>query len=225
MNYSRISSFDLLLKTTLYDVKNEWLSETFGEKFSTSLNAIYSNSKFVTKNFVPQPNNILEPFKKIIPQDVRVIIIGQDPYPRLWDTTGFAFHANGKKTRSLEVIKSNLNKYNHDMKNKWSLESWIKQKILLTNISLTTQEGLSGAHFLIWNEVLKELLKPLPKKSVALMFGEKAKELKNLLPCEVKIEYIHPAERSNEFDRRDVFGEVNNGLKSMGFDPINWTMS
>jgi len=226
MNYACYPSFEHLLKEVYADVHKEWLTPQFKSEFEKSLRIVYSNAVFTRgKNFCPNPVDILAPYKIIKPKDVKVFVVGQDPYPKLKNAVGIAFHADGNWTVSLKAFRDSLEEFNHDSGDGYSLINWVRQGVLLSNITLTVQEGKSDSHTTYWENVVKHLIRLIPKESVSVAFGKNAKVIEGI-PSLRRVEYMHPAERSGKFAKtKDVFGEINECLESLKLEPIDWSMS
>jgi len=227
-NYAALGSFEAFRSVVVEGVRPEWLSSTkFGHEFDLSLRMIFNMARRETERYLPSPQYILEPFKYLSPPDVRVIITAQDPYPRSQDAMGIAFHSlSDYCPYSAKAINANLVKYGHiaeESADSADYRPWLRQGVLLTNVSLTTKEGKSGEHAAPWKGVVREALLMAPKKAVALMLGRDAKSIISTLSTVYKIEHAHPASRGGEFETRDIFGEVNADLVRLGYAPINWT--
>ena len=115
---------------------------------------------------VPKPSQIFKAFQLVNPQDVKVIIVGQDPYPNIDNATGLAFGVNRgidcprTLINIINEVEANINEPEWDLKTKlqipkdsillnrsdMTLEGWAKQGVLLLNSCLTTEDGRIGAH-------------------------------------------------------------------------------
>lgn len=237
MNYRSLSSFEALFAKTINGVRREWLEEMspqehvmrptkFCSEFRTTLTCLYEAADHSHENFLPEPQFILEPFKWMKPRDVKVIITAQDPYPRRADAAGIAFHSLAKSCPlSAKRINQNLIKYGHippEYEESSDYRSWLSQGVLMTNVSLTTKEGESGAHGAMWKGVIQCALQLVPKDSVAVLFGENARAIMSTLNSRHKVEHVHPVARNDEFFEKDVFREVNDCLEKMGLQKILW---
>jgi len=115
---------------------------------------------------VPRPSQIFRAFQLVNPMNVKVVIVGQDPYPNIESATGLAFGVNRgidcprTLTNIINEIESDINEPEWDHKTKlqipkdtillnrsnMTLEGWAKQGVLLLNSCLTTEDGRIGAH-------------------------------------------------------------------------------
>lgn len=248
MNYAQFSPFKELYTVATRGVPKEWLigedgvSTAFNDEFKIALECIYDMSKEEAKkkedahNYCPEPEYILEPFKWVLPhgvkprdglKNVKVIITAQDPYPRLNDAVGLAFHSPSSRTPlSAKRIHENLVAFGHipsDTEPVANYTSWTSQGVLLANRTFTTIEGTSGAHSSVWKEVLDKALQMISKDSVAILLGDDAKSLVSVVPSKARILHSHPVARDADFNSKDVFGLANIELKKMGLAPIDWT--
>jgi uracil-DNA glycosylase len=131
--------------------------------------------------YSPELKYIFKPFEDIDFYSVKVVIVGQSPYPS--KSTGHAFEYH-ELTPTLKVIFNALNKLGYST-NTTKLDKWIKQGVLLLNSSLTIGTGIykSINHSTIWEPFLKETLKHLSsKKGVVFMFwGREAQNLSHVV--------------------------------------------
>lgn len=236
MNYSSYATFDELLKDVLEGVHKEWLynadrEETdFLEALQHELRFVYNISKkkekVTTKRFCPNPRDLLEPFRRHKPSEVKVLICGQDPYPKLEDTTGIAFHSYSSPPPNSAVhICDSLRKYGHIEKDSESFSdfsSWMKQGVMMINRSMTCIEGSAASHGMIWDDTTKSASRLIPVASVTLMLGNDAGSLKDSVASKVRIYARHPSYLDGGFLDKDVFGEVNAALKKLSLTVIDW---
>jgi uracil-DNA glycosylase len=131
------------------------------------------------------------------PSDIRVVILGQDPYPQVGDACGLAFSCYTHIPASLRNIYSALVK--SELLNKkptmGDLSSWAKQGVLLLNCALTTITDTSNAHAKLWEPYTNDLITRLAnlsikeeKQIVFLLWGNYAKNKSKFIP---KSEYVH----------------------------------
>ena len=170
------------------------------------------------------------PFKK-----VRVVILGQDPYPNEGQAIGRAF-AVSESTKVPPSLKNIFEEVCHDYPRrsmpKQTLESWANQGVLLLNTALTVEDGDFNSHAKIgWKKTVTiPTLKKLSAEREHLVFmlwGNHAKSFKQHIlnqPRHLVLEASHPSPRSVKFFRKcGHFCEANNYLKKHGIEPIIWT--
>lgn len=185
-------------------------------------------------NPTPSLDNIFDAFKLCDYDNLKVIWLGQDPYPQKGVATGIAF-ANKKETKaispSLQVLRDSAFKYltnlNKDAKFDVTLESWERQGVLMLNSSLTTRVGSIGAHTMIWRPVIKNFISKLSwikPDLVYILSGGIANSFKPYITDSLGIvSTVHPSfciRTNTPFP--DVFNEVNNILEKAGKSKIVW---
>lgn len=170
------------------------------------------------------------------PQDVKVVIVGQDPYHTEGLADGLAFSCgNGKPAPSLrniykEIRDSGAAKIPSILKvGQGDLTGWAEQGVLLLNSALTTEVGKPGAHRKRWTKFtdfvmmrLNEFYGPI----VFMLWGNDAKQKGRLItnPRHVKLEAAHPSPLSAHkgFFGCDHFNKANEVLKAAGKGQIDW---
>lgn len=131
----------------------------------------------------PSPGNVFRAFELTQFHDLRVVILGQDPYHN-GIATGLAFATNnGKMSPSLRnIVKELHDSYYVDVKDDFdtSLEHWAKQGVLLINTSLTVRKGQPNSHKKIWDGFTLQVIKRIianHKNIVFVAWGKDAADL------------------------------------------------
>lgn len=183
---------------------------------------------------IPHPIHMMEAFDYCGPQSVRVVIIGQDPYPDEELATGLAFSVPiylDKPPASLKNIFRAL-KIDIGVNNEVpSLRHWAYQGVLLLNSVLSTEHGKSGAHFNKgWEKLTDLVVKRLgdgDMPRVFMLWGKKAQAKKKLITGKNKLilEASHPSPQSASqgFIWSKPFSKANEFLLEHGYQPIDWT--
>lgn len=185
----------------------------------------------------PEFSNVFKAFELCNYEDLKVVMIGQDPYPQKDVATGILF-GNKEGTinlsPSLELIKENVIDYTkpdimNPIKFDTTLESWSKQGVLMLNSALTVVANTPGSHTMLWRPFMTSLLSELSDKKMGIfyvLFGEVAKTFKPYINTELNwlFEYKHPAyyERTGERPNYDVFEKINKILLNSNNIKINW---
>ncbi|WP_138315676.1 uracil-DNA glycosylase [Rhodoluna limnophila] len=182
---------------------------------------------------VPAMVQVMKAFEMPLDQ-VRVLIVGQDPYPTAGHAIGLSFAvANDVKLlpRSLKnmmiELKDDLGK---GVSSEGDLSRWVKQGVFLLNRHLTTDLSEPGAHSnLGWahftDRVIAVLNRQVGRNLVAILWGNQAQELKGALCDCTVITSAHPSPLSA---RRGFFGSkpystANAALISAGISPVDWS--
>lgn len=184
----------------------------------------------------PRQSDVFKAFSLCNYSDLKVVMVGQDPYPQKDIATGILFgnkEGTLKLSPSLELIKENVIDYTkpHNVPIKFdiTLESWSKQGILMINSALTVEENKVGSHTMLWRPFISQLLSNISNKKsgiIYVLFGETAKSFlpyinKNLNQVFV---YKHPAyyARLGVKTDYDIFEKINQILKTNNNEKINW---
>ena len=183
----------------------------------------------------PQLKDIFKAFTLCPLNDLRVIILAQDPYPQKGVATGLAF-ANSPDTRelspSLEILKESVINYtiphrtiNFDQ----SLEKWEAQGVLLLNSALSCELGRVGSHTLLWRPFMKSLLTNLSKYRtgiVYLLMGTQAQTLEPYINRQFNyvVRIRHPSWYARQKQRMssDIWQEINSILIGQNGYGIEW---
>lgn len=183
-----------------------------------------------SKNVLPPRENIFRIFKAIRPEDVKVLILGQDPYPTKGHACGYAFSYDGKKSlpASLRNIFTELVSDGFTTNKTGKLDKWVDQGVFLLNTALTVEEGNAGCHVELWKEFTKNILKKIKKPYVAILWGGKAQAysfvIKNGGGKIVASVHPSPMSAASGFFGSKPFSRTNGLLQTMRIDPIDWNL-
>jgi uracil-DNA glycosylase len=164
-----------------------------------------------------------EPF-----ESVKVLLIGQDPYPTKDVACGLAF-AVSDSTKQPQSLKNLMKELANDLpkvSNSGRLDRWSGQGVMLLNSALTTRVGAAGAHAKIWSGFTKAVIEQLDSSSlVCLSLGEHAKKLSSALQKSEVIQATHPSplSASRGFFGSRIYSRVNSALQAKGLAPIDWS--
>jgi len=181
-------------------------------------------------SFVPPKTQVMKAFETPL-DEVRVLLVGQDPYPTAGHAIGlsFAVDANVKPLpRSLtNILRELQDDLGRSVSAEGNLQNWQQQGVMLLNRHLTTDVGDAGAHSdLGWSVFTNKVVQVLNRRRVvAILWGAQAQELLPLLvDCEV-IASAHPSPLSARkgFFGSKPFSNTNAALRMQGRDEINWS--
>jgi len=185
------------------------------------------------RGYLPAGANVLRAFQQ--PFDaVRVLIVGQDPYPTPGHPVGLSFSVS-EQTRPIPRSLANIfREYSEDLghpaPSSGDLTPWTERGVLLLNRVLTVAPGQPGSHRdKGWEQVTDQAITALAARGtplVAILWGRDARTLRPLLrdvPC---IESAHPSPMSADrgFFGSRPFSRVNAALASAGSEPIDWKL-
>ncbi len=189
----------------------------------------------VAEGFAPQPSpeNVLRAFRYPFDQ-VKVLLVGQDPYPTAGDAVGLSFSVapDSPLPRSLRNIFAELSEdLGVPPANSGDLSGWADQGVCLLNRVLTVRAGAAGSHRRRgWEEVTDCAISALAARNtplVAVLWGRDAQAVRPLLDGVPIVESAHPSPLSA---RRGFFGsrpfsQVNELLIAEGATPICWDLN
>jgi uracil-DNA glycosylase len=189
------------------------------------------------KRFTPPLKQVFRAFQQCPLDSLKVIFVGQDPYPQMGVADGISFSCSNtmKKEASLRYIHNAVSKTVYDGKVlpkdlSADLTPWANQGLLMLNTSLTTEIGKIGKHFSIWEAFtayLFDMLSSMDKELIWVFLGKKAEEYSEMVSDNhVKIVTSHPAsaayQKLQEWDCNDVFNKINAKLSENNQKIISW---
>lgn len=185
----------------------------------------------------PQLKDIFKCFRLCPLNSLRVVLIGQDPYPQKGVATGLAF-ANSPDTPedsyspSLEILRESVINYTIPHRRVTfapDLEKWEAQGVLLLNSALSCAVGRVGSHTLLWRPFIKSLLTNLSKYHTGLVYllmGTQAQSLEPYINKQFNhvIHIRHPSWYARQRQRMpsDIWQEINTILIGQNGYGIEW---
>ena len=179
----------------------------------------------------PAPQLVCRAFEMPI-DEVRVLLLGQDPYPTAGDAVGLAFAvaAGHALPRSLRNIMTELASDVPAATHTGDLSRWSEQGVMLLNRHLTTGLGSAGSHIgLGWQEFTDAAVRALAQHHgrdlVAVLWGNQARTAQPLLGAAQIVASAHPSPLSAHrgFFGSKPFSQVNQALEKVGREPIDWS--
>jgi len=218
-------------------IGNDWdlaLKEEFEKDYFLKIKD-FVNKEYETKTIYPPYDEIFNAFKLTPLNEVKVVILGQDPYHEKGQAHGLAFStpAGRPKPRSLNNIFKEINaEYDYPIPESGCLESWANQGVFLLNTVLTVEEGNANSHskcgWQIFTDNVIKLLDCQTQPIVFLLWGKQAEKKKELIknPNHLVLITSHPSPFSA---RRGFFGsnhfiKANEFLKQNNLKEINWRL-
>lgn len=219
------------------------LDEYFGDWMKvidrTELNNVMAKvgQEYRRKPLCPAQSDVFRAFEFCPLNDLKVVMLGQDPYPQKGVATGVLF-GNRKEvdednlSPSLNVVKEaaiNFEVPHYCITFDQTLESWAKQGILMINSALTVEMNRIGSHVMLWRPFIAKLLKNLSEYNTAIvyvLFGRQAQTYKPYINDRFNhiIEIEHPAyfARSGTKMPHQLFVDISNKVKEIYGVPIKW---
>ena len=177
------------------------------------------------KRFTPTLKNLFRAFEECPYDDLKVIIVGQDPYPGFGQADGIAFSlSNNDMQPSLDYILKAVNTTVYNGVNSSrdrDLKRWSNQGVLLLNTALTTTVGKVGQHYLIWRPFIAYVFDWLSWNCPGMVYVYMGKKAAEWADCvndnNYKFFLTHPAAASyngaEEWESQNVFREISKILK------------
>jgi uracil-DNA glycosylase len=183
--------------------------------------------------YLPAGENVLRAFTYPF-DDVRVLIVGQDPYPTPGHPIGLSFAVERHVRpvpRSLQNIYTELrDDLGIPVAEHGDLTGWAEHGIMLLNRVLTVQAGLSGSHRgKGWERVTEVAIRALVARGtplVAILWGRDAQSLEPMLGATPVIASAHPSplSASRGFFGSKPFSRANSLLTGLGAEPVDWRL-
>jgi uracil-DNA glycosylase len=185
------------------------------------------------RRYLPAGENVLRAFKQPM-SDVRVLIVGQDPYPTPGHPVGLSFSVAPEVKRLPPSLVNIFQEYSADLgyptPSSGDLTPWTERGVLLLNRVLTVAPKQPGSHRgKGWEEVTEQAIRALAARGgplVAILWGRDARTLVPLLdgvPC---IESAHPSPYSatSGFFGSCPFSRSNKLLEQSGAESVDWKL-
>jgi uracil-DNA glycosylase len=186
------------------------------------------------RRYLPAGENVLRAFKQPFAA-VRVLIVGQDPYPTPGYAVGLSFSVAPDVRRLPGSLVNIFREYSEDLgyptPATGDLTPWAERGVLLLNRVLTVQPGKPGSHRgKGWEEVTDQAIRALAGRKgeplVAILWGRDARTLAPLLEGLPVVESAHPSPYSaaNGFFGSRPFSRANHLLEQEGAQPVDWRL-
>jgi uracil-DNA glycosylase len=185
------------------------------------------------RGYLPAGDNVLRAFQRPL-SDVKVLVMGQDPYPTPGHPVGLSFSV-APDVRPLPRSLQNIFRELHTdlglpMPSSGDLSPWSDQGVLMLNRVLTVAPGTPGSHRgKGWETVTAQAIRALvarDKPLVALLWGRDAQSIRDLLGDTPRVESVHPSPMSADrgFFGSRPFSRVNQLLTDQGATPVDWAL-
>lgn len=224
----------------------EWLQDEFKQEYFEDLLDKLSD-EYSNFRVQPAPGDVFKVFKLTDPSKVRVVIIGQDPYPYGNHADGIAFSSKQSITpASLQIILRELDRdliktidykqFKEAFPNN-DLRPWLSEGVFPLNSCLTVRAGVPNSHqglgWTRFTEKVLELLWENEKPKVFIAWGEEAKKILSNITGKSEVNHMvleagHPATAAHGkdlFSGCNHFSKVNRYFEKIGETPINWKLN
>lgn len=197
---------------------------------------VYSNAELEGSRLEPSRELCLRAFESTTPDNVRVVILGQDPYHTPGKACGLAFAYHPDYGGLIDSSMANIIREFRVGEGRvfdTSLQGWVDQGVLLLNTCLTVVQGQPLSHRgLYWEALIGDSLRHIRNTNPNCIFvswGSKARELLDEIeiPKERRVDTSHPSKYSAENGKVPFIGSkwysnVNHKLSQRGLKEIQW---
>lgn len=195
----------------------------------------FVEKEYREKTIYPPHEDVFNAFRYTPLSQIKVVILGQDPYHEPGQAHGLAFSTpEGRPIpRSLSnIFKEIQSEYGYDIPSSGCLEKWAKQGVFLLNTVLTVEEGNANSHSKCgWQAFTDNVIKEVNKQEqpiVFMLWGKQAEKKKELLsnPNHLLLITSHPSPFSARrgFMGCNHFKLANEYLKENNVEEINWKL-
>lgn len=216
-------------------IGNDWdifLKEEYNKEYFKNLEK-FVLEEYKNKTIYPKISEIYNAFRYTSFEDIKVVIIGQDPYHGENQAEGLCFSVKKgipKPPSLVNIFKELYDDLGYEIPKNGSLVDWTKEGVLLLNAVLTVEKDKAASHKgKGWEKFTDEVIKAVNMKQTPVVFilwGSYARSKKELITNDKHfiIESAHPSPLSayNGFFGSHPFSKTNNFLIKHGIKPVNW---
>ena len=221
------------------DFNNSWKTNTKEYNLNKILSPVKRKLQSLSEEgnlIFPNKKDIFKAFKLCSFDEVKVVILGQDPYHRINQANGLAFSVNKKikiPPSLLNIFKEYSSDLNLKIPKSGNLNEWSQQGVFLLNSILTVEEGKPGSHEdLGWMQFTDKIIEILSEKKINIVFilwGAYAQSKIKLIDAKkhLIITSPHPSPLSAHkgFFGSKPFSRCNEYLRNNKITEINWNIS
>jgi uracil-DNA glycosylase len=185
------------------------------------------------RGYLPAGDSVLRAFHRPL-AEVKVLIMGQDPYPTPGHPVGLSFSVAPDVRPLPRSLQNIFRELGSDLglppPTTGDLSPWSDQGVLMLNRVLTVKPGQPGSHRgKGWETVTAQAIQALVARRqplVALLWGRDAQSIRELLGDTPRVESVHPSPMSADrgFFGSRPFSRVNRLLTDQGAQPVDWAL-
>ena len=213
----------------------EWeplLQEEFAKPYFGELRTKVREA-YLSRNVFPHPSRMFRAFEECAPNDVRVVVLGQDPYhtPGVADGLAFSSFTGNPVPPSLEnIYKEIYAEFGVTTPRTPNLTHWAREGVLLLNASLTVESGLANSHVAFgWHQFTDAVINIISRDCnhvVFLLWGNYAREKRTLIDeskhCILESPHPSPLSAHRGFIGNGHFKKANAYLEKNGRGKVVW---
>ena len=221
----------------ILNIPKNWecfLKESDIEKPLLSIKSLLEKEKKLGKEIFPSTENIFRALELVSPEDVKIVVVGQDPYHNINQANGLAFSVNENNIIP-PSLKNIYREIERDLNSKTlqtgDLTQIAKQGVLFLNSALTVEAHKPGSHLNIgWQEITDSIISLLSseKNIVFMLWGNFAQSKEKLIDLNsnlvLKTSHPSPLSAYRGFIGSRPFSKSNKFLKSKGKKTIDWSL-
>ena len=222
-------------KVKIHDSWYYKLKDEFDKKYWIELSSKVKNS-YKNKIIYPKPHLMFNAFNSTHLNEVKVVIIGQDPYHGQGQANGLSFSVNDGipiPPSLLNIFKELESDLSIPLPNSGNLQSWANQGVLLLNTILTVEKDNANSHkdlgWEIFTKKAIEIVSSQLENIVFILWGKQAQSIEDVIDTSKHyiIASVHPSPLSAHrgFFGSKPFSKTNKFLKSKNINPIDWKLN
>jgi uracil-DNA glycosylase len=217
------------------DIKSSWLQLILD--YHNKTNFLDNIKNILDKtNYYPNKDNIFECFKYFELDQIKCVLLGQDPYineeNNIPQATGLSFSVDQQLKKLPPSLKNIFIELKSDLgctiPKSGNLINWVKNGVLLLNASLTVEKGKSGSHMKLWEGFTDFIIKSISERTINTVFillgnfAKSKKKLINLSHCIIEAVHPSPLSASQGFFGSKIFSKTNKYLVENEISEIDW---
>jgi len=217
------------------NLNNDWellLKDEFSSEYFLQLMS-FVDEEYQSQKIYPAREDIFNALKYTPFSEVKVVILGQDPYYRKGQAHGLSFSVREEEelpASLLNIFKELQTDLGCNLPKNGCLTNWARQGVLLLNVILSVREGAANSHkgrgWEIFTNKIISLLNQRERPVVFILWGKQAEEKQQLIDLERHyiIKAVHPSPLSayRGFFGSRPFSKANECLKMIGCQEIDW---
>lgn len=222
-------------KVKIHDSWYYKLKDEFDKKYWIELSSKVKNS-YKNKIIYPKPHLMFNAFNSTHLNELKVVIIGQDPYHGQGQANGLSFSVNDDipiPPSLLNIFKELESDLSIPLPNSGNLQSWANQGVLLLNTILTVEKDNANSHkdlgWEIFTKKAIEMVSSQLENIVFILWGKQAQSIEDVIDTSKHyiIASVHPSPLSAHrgFFGSRPFSKTNKFLKSKDINPIDWKLN
>lgn len=216
-----------------YKLWTKFLQDEFKKEYFLNLTK-FLNDEYKRKVIFPPKDLIFNIFKKIAPKDIKVIILGQDPYHGYNQANGMSFSVNKGEKIPPSLRNIYLELYSDlkiDLPTHGDLSHWVEQGVFLLNATLTVEQGKPNSHkdigWQLFTDRVIELISKIDSSKVFILWGSFAISKISLIEKSknnfiISSPHPSPFSANRGFFGSRPFSKANEFLVSNGVSEIDW---